>query len=198
MQERERPAGAHDHACCLSAPRCLWLAIDGDSGPAAAQGGDSHRNNHPHHEHHHQHDHHHHQQQRLRLWQEPLPELSELRRRSARGRWAWQPEGRRAAAADGRGAAAAGGSLQVAPGLRTQHFEAEFELRRPAGDDRRGGGGVAAVVLQPFEGRSGAEGAAITFDWESSALQVGLGGGVQGWGGRERRTASFNQSHQPP
>ena len=135
MQERDRPAGAHDHACCLSAPRCLWLAPGGG-----------------------------------RLWQEPLPELAELRGRSPGGAWSWRPAG----AADG----AAGEALRVAPALKKAHLDIELAVERGAG-----GGGAFALVLHPTAG--GGEGAAVVFAWGSDVLQVRAGalwGPVFYWG----------------
>jgi hypothetical protein len=149
MQERDRLPGAYDHACCISAPRCLWLAPV-PAGPADGSG-DGCGGPSP----------------RVRLWQEPLPELSELRRRSAKGRWAWRPDstaGPMPAAAAG---AAGAAPLRLAPGLRTAHLDLEVELERASA----GGGGGFAVVLQPAA--PGAQGAAVVFSWETQELQVG-------------------------
>ncbi|KAI8463181.1 MAG: glycosyl hydrolase [Monoraphidium minutum] len=180
MQERDRPAGDHDHACCLSLPRCLWLAPpDAGAGDGAAP----------------------------RLWQEPLPELRELRRGGPKGGWSWRPaaargEGRAAAggcrghadggaAADGRaaangccghanghtaangngGGASAAAALRVAPHLAKGHLDIELEVAPPAGA-ATGAAAAFALVLHPLASGGGGEGAAVVFSWETGALQV--------------------------
>ncbi|GBF95699.1 arabinanase levansucrase invertase [Raphidocelis subcapitata] len=227
MQERDRPAGAHDHACCLSAPRCLWLAPadgavgDGDARDSAAACGDAGGSNGdggaasdcagagaepangttsgadggspPHHGAPPA-------APRLRLHQEPLPELSELRRRGARSRWAWRRDGAAAAApafaaagaapqaapgrggADGAEAASAAAAAvlaapppaQIAPQQITS-MQIAPGLRTSHADvelefERAPGGGGFAVVLAPLA--AGGEGAAVAFDFDSGTLQV--------------------------
>lgn len=143
MQERERPQGTYDHACCLSAPRCLWLGPAGAAsagnvgalGPAAAS---------------------------TRLWQEPLPELSALRRGA----------GAKCAVPADNGARIAGNSthtaaepVRLAPVLDTVHFDLEVEVERGGASS-----GGFAVVLHPTS--SAGEGAAVVFSWETGVLQV--------------------------
>jgi hypothetical protein len=179
MQERERLPGTYDHACCISAPRCLWLAPalgpsspsgggDTSEGAAAVQasrglpGGEGSA------------------PPRFRLWQEPLPELSELRRSSAKGRWAWKAGAAAAAPADA-GAAAAHAAreatLPLASGLRTGHLDLEVEVEQSAGAAGSGSGGGFAILLQRLA--PGGEGAAVVFSWATQTLQVWAAACVQ-------------------
>jgi len=202
MQERDRPPGDYDYACCLSAPRCLWLAPAGAASASAAAGsaaasvrapfnGDGTRSG--------QQGSHSHSHapgaangsssgngsaQQLRLWQEPLPELTDLRRRSANGQWRWRRDadasGLVSSRSDGDESSSTQPPLRVAPSLRTAHCEIQVELEHGAGG---GGGAAAALVLHPLGGSG--EGAAVVFDWESKTLQVvgWVGGsvGLVGW-----------------
>eukprot|EP00877_Chromochloris_zofingiensis_P008156 jgi/Chrzof1/3594/Cz13g01200.t1 len=115
MQERQRPVGDYDYACCLSVPRVMSLKNG-------------------------------------KLFQEPLPELKELRQ-TKRSWTVSQPVPLESRV-----------PINIATSVTGDHVDVEVSVTR-------GSTASFALLLQPFVGSEG-KGASVAFNWVTGTLQV--------------------------